>query len=44
MFSQWASKALDANISAINKVVHTFRRNLKGILNAAITGHNQCKA
>lgn len=37
LFNQWATNALQAGISAVTKVVHTFQRHLKGILNAVIT-------
>lgn len=37
IFEQWAENALHADISAVTKVVHTFQRHLKGILNAIIT-------
>jgi transposase len=38
LLDQWASNALEAGISAVSKVVQTFKRHLQGILNALITG------
>ncbi len=38
LLDQWATNALKAGISAVTKVVETFKRHLKGILNAARSG------
>lgn len=43
LFAQWASNALEANITAVDKVVKTFQKHLKGILNAALTGTTSAK-
>lgn len=44
MLGDWMADALRYNIGGINKVVFMFKRHLKGIISAMVTGANNGKA